>query len=541
MNDHLVKVLLVDDDEDDYMITREVLAEIRGWQIHLEWVATYTAALEVLSTNEHDICLVDYHLGAKNGLELLCEVRDNGYKIPVILLTGQGDREIDIKAMEAGASDYLVKGQIDAMLLERSIRYSIQRRQEEETKAKLEEQLVQSQKMESIGRLAGGVAHELNNLLTPILGYAQMSLALPDSRETLTDNLEQIEKAATRASNLVQQLLAFSRRQIIKPEIIQPNDLVEDMGKMLRQLIGEHIELVLLLDPELNHIKADSTQLTQILMNLTINAQDAMPDGGKVTIETSNTTKEEGWNKQQPQLPSGEYVVLSVSDNGIGMTEEVKAHIFEPFFTTKGVGQGTGLGLATCYGIANHIGGCIEVHSEVGQGATFKVYLPSIQGPVNLSDHDEISKEMPNGSETILLVEDEPLVRGMVSTMLKDQGYEVLQATNGEEALRVVQQHAGKDIQLLLTDVVMPQMGGIELAEKFGSLYPDTSLLLMSGYTEQVITERDSLTGGPAFLHKPFTVSALATKVREVIDGSYKRYGTSAAQSQAACTALVQG
>ena len=270
MANELIKILLVDDDEEDYIITREVLSEIEDWRFDIEWVANYDAALEVIDTSQFDVCLVDYHLGARNGLQLLSEVINNGCKTPMILLTGQGDREIDIQAMEAGAADYLVKSRIDAFLLERSIRYSIQRSKEQELKEELEQQLLQFQKMESIGRLAGGVAHELNNLLTPVMGYTQLMLTQP-TIGTQQSNLEQIDRAATRAANLVQQLLTFSHRQVIEPRVFLLNHLIADVGIMLRRLINEDIELVVIPGPEVKPVLADPSQLEQILVNLTAN------------------------------------------------------------------------------------------------------------------------------------------------------------------------------------------------------------------------------------------------------------------------------
>lgn len=518
MDEHRIKILLVDDDEEDYIITRDILSEIEDWLFDVKWVAKYEAALESIETSQFDVCLVDYHLGGRNGLELLSEVIGNGCKIPMILLTGQSDREVDIQAMVAGAADYLVKGRIDSFLLERSIRYSIQRRQEQEAKATLEEQLFQFQKMESIGRLAGGVAHELNNLLTPIVGYTQLLLTQPTTGDHQRGNLEQIDRAATRASNLVQQLLTFSHRQNIEPQVLQLNDVIADVGKMLRHLIDEDIELVLLPGQEVKLVRADPSQLEQVLINLTVNARDAMPDGGKITIETTNVIKERDRGEGHQETTVGEYTVLTVSDNGIGMAEEVKDHIFEPFFTTKEQGKGTGLGLATCYGIVTQIDGYIDVYSKLGQGTSIKIYLPTVTGDISKPDQPESYNDIPPGSETILLVEDEPLVRSLIVTILQDQGYTVLEATNGEEALRVAHQHSGKEIHLLMTDIIMPRMGGVELSEKFGTLYPDARVLLMSGYNDEMALKDGSLDESIGFIPKPFTPATLARKAREVLD-----------------------
>ncbi len=523
MNNDRIRILLVDDDEDDYFLTREVLSEIEDQRFDLEWMATYDAAREAILGNKHDVCLVDYHLGAHNGLELIREVLGNGCRTPLILLTGQGDREVDIEAMNLGAADYLVKGRIDVAVLERSIRYAIQRKRTEEAKADLEEQLLQSQKMESIGQLAGGVAHEFNNLLTPIIGYTELMRMKLSPEDGLYSGLVQIQEAAERAAKLTRQLLSFSRRQMIEPKVIDLNDIVVELFILLRHLIGEDIELVLLPAQEVKLVKADHSQIEQILINLAINARDAMPDGGKITIETTNIILNQDRAEQASQVPPGEYVMLAVRDSGTGMTDEVKAHIFEPFFTTKEVGKGTGLGLASSYGIIKQCGGHIEVHSELNQGTSFQIYLPTVDEAFSPPPERNVYDEVPGGTETILLAEDEPRVRAMTAILLRDQGYTVLEAANGDEALFVAEKHAREEIHLLLTDVIMPRMSGIELSHKFGSIRPKTRVLLMSGYMDEVIPKGEVLDNSITFLPKPFTPAALASKVREVLDDPIPR------------------
>ncbi|MGH2542269.1 MAG: ATP-binding protein, partial [Ardenticatenaceae bacterium] len=332
-----------------------------------------------------------------------------------------------------------------------------------------QEQLVHAQKMECVGRLAGGVAHDFNNLLTPIMGYAQLAImALSSSgNDKMRTNLIEIQKAAERASNLTRQLLAFSRRQINEPKVFGLNTMIVDMDKMLRRLIGEDIELATLPQPDLGMVEIDPGQMEQVLMNLVVNARDAMPTGGKITIETANVTLDAEYARRTPDVTPGEYVALTVSDTGTGMTEEVKAKIFEPFFTTKEDGKGTGLGLATCYGIAKQNGGHIAAYSELGHGTTFKVYLPRIEGEANASAPvRNDAGEMPRGTETVLLVEDEQAVRELGARVLQEQGYAVIEASNGVEALQFVEEHPELQIDLLLTDVVMPQMGGRELSER---------------------------------------------------------------------------
>ena len=389
----------------------------------------------------------------------------------------------------------------------------------------LQEQLQQSQKMEAIGQLAGGVAHDFNNLLTPIMGFAQMEMAkLPDG-ESSGSNLEQIKKAAERAANLTRQLLAFSRRQVTEPKVIQLNDLIIDMDRMLRRLLGQDIELVVLPSGTLDLVEADPGQIEQIVMNLVVNAHDAMPAGGKLTIETANIALD-GPALQDHDAPTGPHVMLSVTDTGGGMTKEVRDRIFEPFFTTKEQGKGTGLGLSTCFGIARQSGGHIEVHSELGKGTTFKLYLPSTESAIRAREgSDEIDRlgEWLGGAETVLLAEDEPLVRNMVAQVLRDQGYQVMEAATGQEALEIFQSRKAGSIQMLLTDVVMPQMGGIELAQCIRDVQPNTKVLFASGYTQEPMFLTGDTSQEIRFIQKPFLPDALALKVREVLDGKPAR------------------
>jgi signal transduction histidine kinase/CheY-like chemotaxis protein len=384
---------------------------------------------------------------------------------------------------------------------------------------RLEEQLLHAQKMESIGRLAGGVAHDFNNLLTPIIGYAQMGVMEASNQHRVQGHLEEIRKAAQRAANLTSQLLAFSRRQVIEPKVINLNGLIADMDRMLRRLIGEDIELATSLTPDLKCVKADPGQMEQVLMNLVVNARDAMPQGGKVNTETANVTLDEVHVRQHPEASPGPYALVSVSDNGSGMPEEVQAHIFEPFFTTKEEGKGTGLGLATCYGIVRQSGGHIEVYSKVGQGTTFKIYLPLAEKASSASsDHEEADSHLQKGTETVLLAEDELAVRSLIARLLRHQGYHVLEAANGVEALSLAREHSSKEIHLLLTDVVMPQMGGIELAKQLNSLRPNTKILFVSGYTSDPFVKLSIPDQGIQFVQKPFNPTVLVRKVREVMD-----------------------
>jgi PAS domain S-box-containing protein len=800
----LVRILLVDDDEDDYMLTLDLLDGIEGWEYALEWVTTYDAALEAIGRHRHDVYLLDYRLGERNGMELLREALEKGCQAPMILLTGQGDHEVDVEAMKAGAADYLAKEQISAPLLERSIRYAIEhartlqtlrrrnrelsllngliaasaaalepesildlacrelalalnvpqatasfldkdkkaalmvaehraegrlpllgqtisvddhpvfqhllsyeaplvvddvrsdprlvplrdelcwraaasllllpllikgdvvgilcleseeprRFSEEEVslawsvaeqltgalararlneerqrlsaaiqqsaegviitdvegtivyvnpafelmsgysceevigqnlrilksseqdaafyselwttiragevwhgrlanrkkdgshytaeetvtpvrngngaianyvavqrdvtrELQLEEQYRQAQKMEAVGRLAAGVAHDFNNLLTAINGFAELIRLQLSSDSPLQEMTDKILEAGQSAADLVRQLLAFSRKQVIEPKVLDLNDVVANMHKMLRRIIGEDVELATVLAPGLWSVKVDPAQIEQVIVNLVVNARDAMPQGGRLTIETANEIlgKEEDACYLEPQ--PGEYVLLAVSDTGLGMNKEVKARIFEPFFTTKEVGKGTGLGLATVYGIVKQGGGGIWVYSEEGQGTTFKIYLPRAEEVASMSAQAEVRADMPSGSETVLLVEDDLRVRELVRRVLRGQGYTLLEAQDGQEAWRMASQYAGT-IDLLLTDVVMPGMGGRVLAEQLVEARPEMKIIFMSGYADDAIGHHGVLEPGVVFLPKPFSPMNLAHKVRVVLDG----------------------
>jgi PAS domain S-box-containing protein len=382
-----------------------------------------------------------------------------------------------------------------------------------------EEQLRQSQKMEAVGQLAGGVAHDFNNLLTAITGYSELTLRGLDQNSSLRPKVEEIKRAGERAASLTRQLLAFSRKQILQPKVLALNAVIPDMEKMLCRLIGEDIVLRTVLDERLGHVKADPGQIEQILMNLAINARDAMPSGGSLTIETKNVSLDRPYVNQQVVLKAGHYVMLSVSDSGCGMNAETQARIFEPFFTTKEVGKGTGLGLSTVYGIVKQSEGSIWVYSEVGKGTTFKIYLPRVDQVVETEEATDGSKSASRGHETILLVEDEEMVRTLAIEILEGYGYTVIAAANGEEGLSRCREFSAP-IDLMITDVVMPHMSGRELAAELRSVRPETRVLYMSGFTDDAIFRHGLLADEVAFIQKPFSPDALARKAREVLDQS---------------------
>jgi len=383
----------------------------------------------------------------------------------------------------------------------------------------LEERLRQSQKMEAVGRLAGGVAHDFNNLLTVILGYTQIltETVTPGSRQA--ESTAQIKSAAERAAGITRQLLAFSRKQVLSPRIINLNDTMMSLDSLLRRLIGEDIEVLTSPASDLGSVKADPGQIEQVIMNLALNARDAMPHGGKLTLETSNAFLDESYVSEHQPVPSGPYVMLAVSDTGVGMTAEVQARIFEPFFTTKEVGKGTGLGLSTVYGIVKQSGGFIWVYSEVGLGSTFKIYLPRADNDPDQKRAEGRLDRVLRGTETILLVEDDPQVRQLASSVLSHCGYRLLVATNPEEGITLAAKHHS-EIKLLITDVVMPGMNGRQLADRILQASPWIRVLYISGYTNNAIVHYGVLDEGLSFLPKPFSLSALIGKVREVLDGS---------------------
>jgi PAS domain S-box-containing protein len=391
-----------------------------------------------------------------------------------------------------------------------------ERNRTEEALRESEERLRQSQKMEGIGQLAGGMAHDFNNILTAITGYSDLTLRKLPEDNPLRHNVQQIKKAGERAASLTRQLLAFSRKQILQPKVLNLNAVVPDMDKMLRRLIGEDIELLMVLDPALGSVKADPSQIEQVILNLFVNAREAMPKGGKLTIETANVYLSEEYSRQYVSVRSGHHVMLAVSDNGCGIEEATQKRIFEPFFTTKSTGKGTGLGLSTVYGIVKQSEGSIWVYSEVGKGTTFKVYLPRCDEVVEVHKESEPNVQLSHEGEIVLLVEDEEMVRGMARQVLEMNGYHVLEASHGKEALRICEQHTGR-IDLMVTDVVMPQMSGRELAECLASSRPETRVLFVSGYTDDAIVHHGVLNEHVNFLQKPFTPDALAHKVREVL------------------------
>ena len=435
----------------------------------------------------------------------------------VVPLKRRGGQPIGVIEVLNKVEGQLSRDDVDILVVVSAVSAAaIEQTRTTEVLRQLEDQMRHAQKMEAMGRLAGGISHDFNNLLTIILGYSQVLLDDLGQNNPLGRKVEETLKAGERAKLLVDQLLTFSRKQEHDPKVMSLNAIVSDFESMLRPLIGRHIELITILDPAVGHVKVDPGQFEQVIMNLVTNARDAMPHWGKVTIETANVTPVEAMAHQLILSKSGPYVKLAVSDTGCGMSAETQAHIFEPFFTTKEVGKGTGLGLSTVYGIVKQSGGHIDVRSQPGEGTTFTVYLPRVEDTREVEETKLPEDRLPEGTETILLVEDELGVRALMQYGLRLYGYTVLTARDGDEAVRISQRH-GRPIHLLVTDVSMPRVNGRKLAQKLVALHPEMKVLLISGH-DDAATCGDA--EGAALLTKPFTPDVLARKARELLDSS---------------------
>ena len=625
MNNSPIKVLLVDDDEDDYILTRDWFDEFQVAGSELEWVSSYTKGREAIAQNRHDIYLVDYRLGEGNGLELLSEAILNGSTAPIILLTGKGDREIDIEAMKAGAADYLEKSQMTAPLLERSIRYAIERKQTEQKirqqaalldvatdaifvrdldyrilfwnkaaerlygcrkeeaigkriqdiwqtkhplqlqealnilmkngswegelyqttkydkeiivesrwtlvpfdkksqsilvvntditqKKQLEAQFLRAQRLESIGTLASGIAHDLNNVLAPILMTAQLlETQLDDARSKRL--LPILVTNAKRGANLVKQVLSFTRGVEGDRTILQLKHLILEIRQVIKETFPKSIEIDCETSRNLWTVSGDATQLHQVLMNLCVNARDAMPNGGTLTISAENFIVDEHYAKMHIDAKIGSYIVVIVSDTGIGITHEVLDRIFEPFFTTKELGKGTGLGLSTVLGIVKSHAGFINVYSEVGKGSKFEVYLPA-QETTETPKEKEL--ELPHGSgELVLIIDDEPSIREITKTSLEAYNYKAITACDGIEAIALYAEYRDK-ISIVLTDMLMPSMDGITTIRTLHKINPNVKIIAISGLATSDKMNAAYELGIKAFLSKPYTAKQLLETINTV-------------------------
>jgi two-component system cell cycle sensor histidine kinase/response regulator CckA len=507
-----LRVLLVEDREDDAAIVILAL-EQGGYDVTWQRVETPEATTEALRAQTWDVIISDFHLPRFSAPAALALRRELAIDTPFIIVSGTIAEEDAVETMKAGAIDFVTKGKFAR--LAPAVARGLREVEERQARKKAEAQLQQAQKMEAVGLLAGGVAHDFNNILGIITGYCGLLLRDLDAHDRQRPRVQQVLSAAERGAALTRQLLAFGRKQVLQPRVFDLNAVVVDTERMLRRLIEESVQVSTVTASRLGRVKADPGQIGQVIMNLAVNARDAMPQGGRLIIETADVDLDEIYARSHPGVERGRYVVLAVSDTGHGMDAGTLARVFEPFFTTKEAGKGTGLGLATVYGIVKQSGGHISVYSELGRGSTFKVYLP-------LSEEDVAASAVApaataaGGSETILLLEDEPALREVVQEMLETAGYTVLTGPTPKEALQSALDSRGA-VDLVLTDVVMPNLSGKEAAARVRDVHPGAPVLFMSGYTDEAIGHHGVLEPTAHFLQKPFTTEVLLNKVRQVL------------------------
>ncbi len=479
----------------------------------------FTAAL---NKGGFDLILADYSIPGFDGMTALSLAREQAPEVPFLFVSATIGEELAIDAMHHGATDYVLKQRLGRLVpsIQRALREEearAERKKAEEALVQSEKQFRQAQKMEAVGRLAGGIAHDFNNLLTVIMGYSHVLSTELGRTHPLLEKIEEMQKAGERAAMLVRQLLAFSRKQPLEPKLLSLNTVVVNLEGMLQRVLGSDIRLVISLDPSNSQVRADQAQLEQVLMNLVVNARDAMLKGGTLTIETAPVDLAKAPLYHVDPLPPGPYVKLSVADTGSGMDRDTQAHIFEPFYTTKEEGKGSGLGLSTVFGIVTQSGGGIDVTSRIGHGTRFDVYFPRLSADSQADQPPTASEQVRRGTETVLLAEDDFSVRTLIRDELRKLGYKVVEAKNGVEACLVATQQIDT-LDLLLTDMIMPAMGGRELAQNLSTIKPDLRILFMSGYTDDVGILAGHEQGVTGFLQKPFTPEALAHTVRKLLD-----------------------
>jgi signal transduction histidine kinase len=531
-----LRLLHLEDDPVDAELITTTLIE-GGIPCQSQLVDTRQSFVAALKEGRMDLILADYSIPGFDGMTALILAKQHSPDVPFLFVSATIGEELAIDAMHQGATDYVLKQRLGRLVpsVQRALRElddRAERKRAEEALRQSEKQFRQSQKMEAVGRLAGGIAHDFNNLLTVIMGYSQVLLTELGPQHPLRGKIEETLKAGEKAATLIRQLLTFSSKQSLDPKILSLNTAVTSLESLLRRLIGEDIQLVSKLDPTNGRLRADQAQLEQVLVNLVVNARDAMPKGGTLTIETAQAELTRSPVYHLTPLPPGPYVRLAVSDTGCGMDRKTQSHIFEPFFTTKGEGKGSGLGLSTVFGIVTQCGGAIDVTSRVGHGTRFDLYFPSVESDILTTAPTEHSGQPQRGTETILLVEDEPSVRTLLRDELRKLGYRVIEAKNGIEACLLATQQGGS-LQLLLTDVVMPGMGGRELAQHLSVIKPDLRTLFISGYTDDVGIMAGQEEGMSSFLQKPFTPEVLARAVRTLLDASTPSDQTGASLSTA--------
>ncbi len=512
-------ILIVDDQKANVSLLEQML---RGaGYLEIDSTTDPYQVCELHRANRYSLILLDLQMPGMDGFQVmegLKAIETGGY-IPVLVITAQPNHKL--RALKTGARDFVSKPFDLAEVLMR-VRNMIEvrlLRQQVETRAEQAEvNFIEAQKMQVVGQLASGVAHDFNNIISVIMGYDHLLDSIIDEDSPLQHYTNQIRHASERAAGLTRQLLIFSRKQSVQLVVLDLNVVMEEWNRMLHRSIGENIEMTFIPGTQIRRVKADSGYVGQLLMNLVVNARDAMPNGGKLTIATSNVTVDENNASTHPGTVAGCYVMLSVSDTGTGMTNEVKEHLFEAFFTTKPKGKGTGLGLATCQTIVQQFGSHITVSSELGKGSTFNIYFPQVEQSLDVSDVPMPTGPLVRGMETLMVVEDDKSLRHLARSVLEEQGYRVLSATNGQDALNVAREHKGAPIGLVFTDVIMPVMGGKVMAEWLTKTHPHLKILYTSGYTDEVIGQPGALDPSVAFLPKPYTPENLARKVRQILD-----------------------
>jgi two-component system cell cycle sensor histidine kinase/response regulator CckA len=515
----IVRILVVDDDSQAAALIDMALADA-AFDYHLEVAPTASVGRARIAAAEHDVYLIDQQLPDGQGVDLIHDAKSGGTTRPFILMTGYGSGALDEAASREGAADYVEKHMVAAQL-ERSIRYALRNWQSAQVLHDREEQLRQAQKMEAIGRLAGGVAHDFNNILTAIIGYTDMLAERFSPDDATARDVAEIRKAADRAAALTRQLLAFSRKQFLDPAVLDVNDVVASLLQMLPRVIGEHIQTTTELAADLACVKADASQMEQVFVNVVLNARDAMPLGGHLTIETANVTLDAARIAAEGlTLPPGRYVMLRITDTGMGMDEATRARAFEPFFTTKPKGKGTGLGLATVYGIVDQSGGQVSLKAAPGRGTTVRIYLPVTDAPREEKAPAATPAARDGGTETVLLVEDNDAVRELSVKALQRRGYTVYDARDAEAAIAWATT-SGIRADLLVTDIVMPGLSGPNLAARLLQENPRLRVLYMSGYTDEANAVQGAFLAGVPLLQKPFTPARLAERVRVVLDTSH--------------------
>ena len=515
------RILIVDDQPANIVLLEEIL---RGaGYISISSTRDPQEVCELHRNNRYSLILLDFQLPGMDGFQVIegLKTLEIDCHLPVLVITALLDQKR--RALKAGAKDFLSRPFEPAELLMRVHGLLEIRLLCLETllqKEQAEERFIEAQKMEIIGQLADGVAHDFNNILAVIMGYNDLIMAelAPDMR--LRKYAEEVQRASERAAALTRQLLSFGQTQTVQAVTLDLSGVVKDLGKMLLRLIDESIEITIVRGQQTGRVKADSAHVAQLLLKLVINARDAMPNGGKISIATNDVTLDKDCAKTNPAAVAGDYVMLSVSDTGTGTTDDVKALLLEAVLTTKARGRSTGTGLATCQSIVQQSGGHIGVCSEAGKGTTVNIYFPRVKQPLSAAARPGRAELWPRGTETVLVVEDEPCVRDLAQLVLSGQGYEVLTASNGQDALHVVRAHKGEPIRLVFTDVVMPLMGGKVMAEWLKTTHPDLKILFTSGYTEKAIGHPGFLGAGAEFLPKPYTPAALSSRVREILDQS---------------------